>query len=56
MVSIKIVNSSNNKTPSLATSGAAGADIRAYIENKIILKPMERRLVPTGLKLSLIHI
>ena len=53
MVSIKIVNSSNNKTPSLATSGAAGTDIRAYIKNKIILKPMERRLVSTGLKMEI---
>ena len=43
MISIKIVNSSNNNTPSLATNGAAGADIRAFIENKIILKPMERK-------------
>ena len=38
MISIKIVNNSNNKTPGLATNGAAGADIRAFIENKIILK------------------
>ena len=41
MISIKIVNSSNNNTPSLATKGAAGADIRAFIENKIILRLFE---------------
>ena len=53
MISIKIVNSSNNKTPSLATKGAAGADIRAFIENKTILKPMERKLISTGLKIEI---
>jgi dUTP pyrophosphatase len=53
MISIKIVNSSNNKTPSLATKGAAGLDIRAFIENKIILKPMERKLISTGLKMEI---
>ena len=53
MISIKIVNSSNNKTPSLATKGAAGADIRAFIENKIFLKPMERKLISTGLKMEI---
>ena len=53
MISIKIVNSSNNNTPSLATKGAAGADIRAFIENKIILKPMERKLISTGLKMEI---
>jgi dUTP pyrophosphatase len=53
MISIKIVNSSNNKTPNLATKGSAGADIRAFIENKIILKPMERKLISTGLKVEI---
>ena len=53
MISIKIVNNSNNKTPGLATNGAAGADIRAFIENKIILKPMERKLISTGLKMEI---
>ena len=53
MISIKIVNSSNNNTPSLATKGAAGADIRAFIKNKINLKPMERKLISTGLKMEI---
>jgi dUTP pyrophosphatase len=53
MISIKIVNNSNNKTPNLATKGSAGADIRAFIENKIILKPMERKLISTGLKVEI---
>ena len=53
MISIKIVNNSNNNTPSLATKGAAGADISAFIENKIILKPMERKLISTGLKMEI---
>ena len=53
MISIKIVNNSNNKTPGLATKGAAGADIRAFIENKVILKPMERKLISTGIKMEI---
>ena len=53
MISIKIVNNSNNKPPRLATQGASGTDIRAFIENKIILKPMERKLVSTGLKIEI---
>ena len=53
MISIKIVNSSNNKTPCLSTQGAAGADLRAFIENEIILRPMERKLVSTGLKMEI---
>ena len=53
MISIKIVNNSNNKTPSIATQGAAGADIRAFIKNKIILKPMERKLISTGLRMEI---
>ena len=47
MIKIKIVNNSNNETPSLATSGSAGADLRANLDEKIILKPLERKLIST---------
>ena len=42
--------------PEYKTSGSAGFDLPAYLEESITLKPGERRLVPTGIFLSLIHI
>ena len=53
MVSIKIINSSKNDSPSLATNGSAGADLRANLNDKVVLKPMERKLIPTGLKMEI---
>ena len=35
--------------PTNATDGASGMDLRAFIDEPVILKPMERRLIPTGL-------
>mgnify|MGYP000859906401 FL=1 len=35
--------------PTYATDGASGMDLRAFIDEPVILKPMERRLIPTGL-------
>ena len=35
--------------PTYATDGASGMDLRAFIDEPITLKPMERRLIPTGL-------
>ncbi len=48
-VEIKIVNSSNNDLPHYATTGAAGMDIRANILQTIVLAPLERMLIPTGI-------
>lgn len=54
MISIKIVNNSNNPNPSLGSPGSAGADLRAFImDDKIILKSMERKLIPTGIKMEI---
>ena len=52
-VSINIINRSANPLPSYATEGSSGMDLRADIEDDIILKPLERRLVPTGLFVEL---
>ncbi len=49
MIAIHIINTSNNPLPSYATIGSSGMDIRASLEGTLILKPMERFLVPTGL-------
>lgn len=49
MVTIRIVNRSGMPLPKYETSGSAGMDLRAAIEQEIELKPLERTLVPTGL-------
>lgn len=46
---IRIINESANPLPDYATIGASGMDIRAAVEAEITLKPMERKLVTTGL-------
>jgi dUTP pyrophosphatase len=46
---IKVINKSNNELPHYATDGAAGMDIRANIETEIVLQPMQRMLIPTGI-------
>lgn len=43
----------NASVPEYKTSGSAGADLRAYIDTPIVLKPMQRRLIPTGLSVEL---
>ena len=50
---IDIVNISNNKLPKYETLLSAGMDLRAYLENPIVLKPLQRTLVKTGLFISL---
>jgi dUTP pyrophosphatase len=50
---INIINRSNNPLPAYATEGSSGMDLRAFIENVIILEPLERRLIPTGLFIEL---
>lgn len=52
-VDVKIVNKSANPLPGYATSGAAGMDIRAHLEDPVALKPMQRELIPTGLFIEL---
>lgn len=46
---LKIVNKSNNTLPKYETELSAGMDVRAFIETPINLKPLERRLIKTGL-------
>ena len=50
---IKIVNSSHHPLPQYATPLSAGLDLRANLEAPITLQPMERCLVPTGLRIAL---
>jgi len=46
---VKVINKSSNPLPSYETIGSAGMDLRANLEKSIIIKPMERLLIPTGL-------
>jgi dUTP pyrophosphatase len=50
---IKIVNKSHHALPQYATEQSAGVDLRANLEAPIELRSMERRLIPTGLFMSL---
>ena len=48
-VVIKIINTSGNNLPDYATNGSAGMDIRASLQTPVILQPLERAMIPTGL-------
>lgn len=48
-----IVNKSKHQLPSYSTEHSAGMDLRANIDSEIVLKPMERMLIPTGLFIEL---
>jgi dUTP pyrophosphatase len=48
-IDVKIVNRSGNPLPYYATDGAAGMDVRAFLEEPVELQPLERALIPTGL-------
>lgn len=52
-IAINIVNKSSNELPAYATAGSAGMDIRADLDEPVILQPLERRLIPTGLFIEL---
>lgn len=50
---IRIINKSKNSLPAYETAHAAGMDLRADVETTVVLKPMERKLIPTGLYIEL---
>ena len=52
-LSVKIINQSGNPLPDYATEGSAGMDIRANLDEPVLLKPLERQLIPTGLFIEL---
>ncbi len=52
-MNIQIINKSAHATPNYETDGAAGMDLRANISESIILKPLERAIVKTGLFIAL---
>ena len=54
-IHIKIVNTSANPLPQYATKGSSGMDIRASLDIRVTLQPLERALIPTGLFVEIPH-
>ncbi len=50
---IKIVNKSKHRLPLYETNASAGVDLRANLDEPVVLKPLERSLIPTGLFIEL---
>ena len=50
---IKIVNSSRHALPEYATPQSAGLDLRANLDEPVTLQPLQRALIPTGLRIAL---
>lgn len=53
MLNIKIINKSEYEAPKYETEQSAGVDLRANIDEEVILYPMERKLIPTGIFIEL---
>jgi len=53
MITVKVVNQSKHALPEYATDHSAGMDLRANLDTPIVLKPLERALIPTGLFIEL---
>jgi dUTP pyrophosphatase len=52
---VKIVNKSKHRTPEYETMGAAGFDLKANTDQPMVIEPLERVLVPTGIFMELPH-
>ncbi len=52
-IKVKIINDSGYDLPAYETPSAAGMDIRARLDAPVVLKPLQRALIPTGLRLQL---
>jgi dUTP pyrophosphatase len=52
-ISVPVINKSPHSLPEYQTVGSAGMDIRAWLNEAVRLKPMERLLIPTGLYMAL---
>ncbi len=50
---IEVINKSSFPLPNYETIGSSGIDLYANIDNPVVLKPLERKLIPTGLYLSI---
>ena len=50
---VKVINQSKHPLPEYSTTHSAGMDLRANLEKNVVLKPLERALIPTGLFIEL---
>ncbi len=53
MIKVKVVNRGHQQLPAYATPQSAGLDLRANLEEPVTLRPLERKLIPTGLHIAL---
>lgn len=54
-IKVKIINRSGHELPAYATPSAAGMDVRACLSEPVTLMPLQRALIPTGLRIQLPH-
>jgi len=52
-MNVQIINKSKHQTPNYETEGSAGMDLRANLNKPMVLKPLERTIVKTGLFIAL---
>lgn len=52
-MTIQIINQSENSLPAYETAHAAGMDLKANLTETVVLKPMQRQLIPTGISIEL---
>tara|TARA_R100001463_G_scaffold41567_2_gene87678 strand:- start:7310 stop:7771 length:462 start_codon:yes stop_codon:yes gene_type:complete len=52
-INVKIINNSNNPDPVYSTKGAAGMDIRAFLDKDIRLSPKQTYVIPTGVHVEI---
>ena len=50
---VKVINKSPHALPAYETTGSAGLDLRAWLQEPVELKPLERKLIPTGIYMEL---
>ena len=53
MIEVSVQNESPYKLPDYATASAAGVDLKAVLNGPLVLKPLERKIIGTGLKIAL---
>lgn len=53
MTQVQIISKSPHELPAYQTTGASGMDIRAWLTEPVTLKPLERKVIPTGLYIAL---
>ena len=53
LIKLKIINDSSNPLPAYETPSSAGMDVRARLDSPVTLQPLQRALIPTGLRIQL---